>query len=228
MSSPLSTSDVSVVMPVYGPPEGFQEAVASVLDQEPGELLIIDDASPRPLPNLKSEKVPITIRRLETNSGPAAARNAGIGLATRPWLAFLDSDDVWPAGSLRRQLDRLQESGADLVLGRATVVDVMGKEVPPENQPEFLPLMGCMVMATRLARDFPFEESLRYGEDSDFYSRIRASGATVHKHSELVLHYRQREGSLMDGRSGGQRREDFLNLVRTAARRRQQGRASED
>lgn len=216
----IPTSDVSVVMPVYGPPEGFEEAVASALAQQPGELILVDDASPQPV----SPPPNVRLHRLENNNGPAAARNQGVKMATRPWLAFLDSDDLWFEDSLQTQLELLSQTNSQLVFGRARVVGPQGVELPEEQQPDFLPLLGAMVMETSLAREFPFEESLRYGEDSDFFARVRASGARVHKHPGVVLQYRQREGSLMDGRSGGQRREDFLNLVRTAALRRRVGR----
>ena len=52
-------------------------------------------------------------------------------MASRPHerqlLAFLDADDMWPAGKLARQVERLeQEPTLDVVLGRIRYVTVDG------------------------------------------------------------------------------------------------------
>ncbi len=88
---------ISVVIPTYNRSGLIIRAVESALAAvSPGdEILVIDDGSTddtadvlRPLHD--------RIRYIRTrNSGPGAARNRGIQLATRPLVAFLDSDDEW-------------------------------------------------------------------------------------------------------------------------------------
>jgi glycosyltransferase involved in cell wall biosynthesis len=40
--------------------------------------------------------------RMEVNGGPARARNLGLSEAKSEWVGFLDADDLWPEGKLRR------------------------------------------------------------------------------------------------------------------------------
>src|SRR5690606_26465230 len=72
------------------------------------EVIIVDDGSPIPLdPELDRSRV--RILRHERNLGAAAARNSGVAMARAGWIAFLDSDDVWIAGSLAPRLARARE-----------------------------------------------------------------------------------------------------------------------
>jgi mycofactocin system glycosyltransferase len=90
---------VSVVIPVRDRAVQLA-ALVSGLDPEL-EVIIVDDGSDPPLPGA-------TLRH-NTARGPAAARNAGIARATRPFVALLDSDVVPPAGWLDRLLPHFSD-----------------------------------------------------------------------------------------------------------------------
>lgn len=49
--------------------------------------------------------------RLPKQSGPAAARNAGIDACTGEFIAFLDADDVWLPGKLALQRSEMERRG---------------------------------------------------------------------------------------------------------------------
>jgi len=88
---------ISVVIPTYNRSGLVTRAVKSALDAvTPGdEILVIDDGSTDDTAEILRPSYD-RIRYIHTeNSGPGAARNLGIHLATCPLVAFLDSDDEW-------------------------------------------------------------------------------------------------------------------------------------
>lgn len=90
---------ISVIMPVYNRAEFVTDAIASVLAQSypDFELIVIDDGSTdgtaAAVKAVDDDRIrPIT---LPENSGPSAARNAGLAAAQGEIIAYLDSDNAW-------------------------------------------------------------------------------------------------------------------------------------
>lgn len=100
--------DVSVVCPVYNtPPDLLRRAAESVLRERLAlrELILVDDASDNPATlaacqALRDADARVVLHRLPRNAGPASARNAGLRMASAPWVGFLDADDLWLPGRL--------------------------------------------------------------------------------------------------------------------------------
>lgn len=103
---------VDIVIPAFGREKLLEEAVRSVQQQtfEDWRLLIVDDASATPLrcDSFAHDKR-IEIIRLEKNSGPALARNQGASRGDSPFIAFLDSDDLWQPQKLELQLELFKD-----------------------------------------------------------------------------------------------------------------------
>lgn len=101
----MSRPELSVVLPSFGRQRQTERAVASALAQDVDlEIVVIDDGSPSPLELAGDARIRIV--RFQQNQGAAAARNAGVAMAAADWIAFLDSDDAWPDGSLRPRLSQ--------------------------------------------------------------------------------------------------------------------------
>jgi len=102
---------VSIVLPTHDRLDFLREAVASVLAQTfaEWELIVVDDGSTDgSVAWLDSLGDPRIVIVTEPHSGnPAALRNLGVANAHSPWIAFLDSDDVWAPQKLELQLARL-------------------------------------------------------------------------------------------------------------------------
>lgn len=107
---------VSAVIPCFRCKATILRAVASVAAQSqvPAELILVDDCSAdgtrELLQQLASQYASGWIRMvfLDQNMGAASARNAGWGVATQPYIAFLDSDDAWHPEKIRIQCRYMQ------------------------------------------------------------------------------------------------------------------------
>lgn len=85
--------DLSVVVATRDRPHLVSGAVESALAQSmcTVEVIVVDDASVTPVPLAPDPR--LRCIRLNRPSGPAAARNAGLGAARGRWVLFLDDDD---------------------------------------------------------------------------------------------------------------------------------------
>jgi len=117
-------SVVGVVVPYYQREAGILgRALRSIALQEGVEgiailVVVVDDASPAPadaeIEGLDGQ-LPFRIQTIvQSNAGPAAARNRGIeALPVARYIAFLDSDDEWRKDHLRRAV-RALSTGFDV------------------------------------------------------------------------------------------------------------------
>jgi len=109
--------EISVIIPTYNRLAFLREAINSVLAQSfrDYELIVVDDGS--------TDETALYLKSLgqslrwvrQDNAGPSAARNHGIRLAQGALLAFLDSDDLWVAQKLAKQVGFMREN-ADAAL----------------------------------------------------------------------------------------------------------------
>lgn len=113
----MSDSLVSIITPAYNAARFVEETVRSVLNQthREWEMLIVNDCSKDDtwsvLQRLAREDPRIRPIAHETNGGPARARNTALRAARGPYVAFLDSDDLWLPEKLERQLALLKREG---------------------------------------------------------------------------------------------------------------------
>ena len=95
----MDVINVSVIMPVYNPPqEFFRDAVESILNQsyKNFELLIIDDGSDKYIEEIVKSYDDSRIKYYyQENSGVSVARNKGLKLAHGEYVAMADSDDLF-------------------------------------------------------------------------------------------------------------------------------------
>src|SRR5204863_4931864 len=99
---------LTIVIPVWNRQLLGERALRSAAAQLAAqvEVVIVDDASEPPfrVPADLLSNGSIRLLRLAENRGAGFARNAGIASAEAAWVAFLDSDDYWLAGTLEPRL----------------------------------------------------------------------------------------------------------------------------
>jgi len=111
--------EITVIVPFHDKPEQLERCLAALrASSEPFELIAVDDASRGArAPELARAHADRVIR-LERNSGPAAARNAGARHARSALLVFIDADVVVEPDTLARMRRELAaEPGAAALFG---------------------------------------------------------------------------------------------------------------
>jgi glycosyltransferase involved in cell wall biosynthesis len=95
---------ISVVIPSYNRAALLGEAIESALGQTrpPDEIVVVDDGSTDATPEVLARFASRVRAVRQANAGEAAARNRGVLEARGPWIAFLDSDDLWEPDALER------------------------------------------------------------------------------------------------------------------------------
>ncbi len=114
------TCDVSVIIPTYNSSSTLQRALDSVYGQSllPLEIIVVDDGSEdwadsQRITASYSDAITLRFLHQETNCGVSAARNVGIRASRCPYLAFLDSDNVWFRDKLALQYELMTTQGFD-------------------------------------------------------------------------------------------------------------------
>jgi hypothetical protein len=106
-------SHLSVIVPVYKVESYLPACVDSLLAQQMGkalEIILVDDGSPDQCPLMCDEyaRHHAEIRVVhQENRGLSGARNAGLRVATSPYVTFVDSDDTLASDTYPRLLQLL-------------------------------------------------------------------------------------------------------------------------
>ena len=104
---------LSIIIPYYNT-LSYTNELLKVLDPQitdDVECVLIDDGSTVPF---KSEYDWLTVIRKE-NGGPATARNAGINNSSGEYIAFIDSDDLVAEYYVKKILQKIAETNADVI-----------------------------------------------------------------------------------------------------------------
>ena len=200
---------VDVIIAAWNRADTIERAVQSALAQEAvNVVIVIDDGSTDDTAAKASRCDPsgsrVFVKSLQSNVGPAAARNAAIELSQAPWLAILDGDDFF----LPRRIQTLLSNSDEWDLIADSLVHV------PEHQAldlqttaistraelrksmltfetfvlgdlnrrgahrKELGFLKPLIRRSFLDRhELRYDESLRLGEDYAFYARALLAGA---------------------------------------------------
>jgi glycosyltransferase involved in cell wall biosynthesis len=121
--------DLSIIIPTYNRLWSLPEAIDSCPRGHGVEIIVIDDGSSDGTWDwLQSQQDIVTIR--QDNYGKAYAVNRGFDISAGRFVKFLDSDDMCIADQVRRQLEFIKQSDADIcVSGYIARYELTGREV---------------------------------------------------------------------------------------------------
>jgi len=210
MSAPL----VSVVMGVRDGETYLGEALDSIAHQcvEPIEVIVVDDGS-------RDATVEIAGRHhlrpqviSQAAAGISAALNRGISAARGEYLAFLDADDIWPAGRLAAMLEAIErDADIDCVFGSVVNTDARLDPIAP---PRPARLVGALLIRRASAlRLGEFDGGVAHAAIIDWSSRAEAAGLRFHAVDRPVL-LRRIHGDNFGIRDRATARGDLLRVIR--------------
>ena len=163
---------VSVIIPAYGCAKNIPWAIASVFYQDVEvEVIVINDRSKDDLDAVMAAYLDdprVVYVTNEQNMGAAKSRNRGVAMARGKYVAFLDADDEWAEGKLKRQLEILENEECVLC---CTARELKGPHWEPDGRilhvkerityKDLLKhnSISCssVVMLTSVAREFPMD-----------------------------------------------------------------------
>ena len=115
MENKKKKTKIDIILPNYNSSQFILETVKSILGQtyKNWKLIIVDDCSDKEtisvLKKIKKNKK-IRIFRLKKNHGAGFCRNYAIKKSYSPYLAFIDSDDLWKKDKLKKQINFMEKN----------------------------------------------------------------------------------------------------------------------
>ncbi len=190
---------ISVIIPVFNRAQWVAEAIESVLAQGMAdvEIICIDDGSTDDSAQVVQSFGASVVYRWQENKGVSAARNVGLRLVRSPFVTFLDSDDLFPAGKLARQLAILAANPTlGLVMGK--VEHLFLPSADPEmytftdqNRITWTVQLGAGLYRTAVFEQVGcFDETLPMGEDLDWFNRVKEQGVPMQTIDDVMIYYR--------------------------------------
>ena len=208
---------VSVIIPTYNREKIITKAIDSVFAQtyEDFEIVVLDDGSQDNTRAVVEAYGPKVHYFYQDNKGIAGARNAGMHQAAGDYIAFLDSDDYWLPRKLQRQMALfLDHPEYGMVACQCGSVQIDGA-YREKNRPgksgwilydlfnkNFIRTSSAVVKRACLEKVGGFDETLREGEEYDYWLRIAAEFAIGFINEPLTVYVDNTDGMSTDSLTG--------------------------
>ena len=190
---------ISVIIPTYNRAATITGSVQSILRQtyQDLELIVVDDGSTDGTAGLL-ENLPLRYI-YQANAGAAKARNTGIEAASGDYISFHDSDDLAYPDKLRRELDFMAKTGADIVSCNLRMQNYqMPHNLPTgiiTNQSLYGIGTQSLLLKASVAKSNPFPLGLPAYEDFAYLYGLSKNYKLAHL-NEVLVEYSYTENSL--------------------------------
>jgi glycosyltransferase involved in cell wall biosynthesis len=207
MSAPL----ISVIMPVFNAERFVGQAVESILQQtfDDFEFIAIDDGSTdHSLEILKKyassdRRIKIILRE---HRGLVDSLNHGVDSARGDWLARMDADDIALPQRFERQLQWLEQTGADICGSWIKLFGTADRRVikqPQTDEAIKMKMIFCapfthpvVIMKTDMVKQLRYNNAWEACEDYDLWERAARAGWKMTNVPDILLLYRQHKAQI--------------------------------
>ena len=212
---------ISVILPIYNVEEQLSRGIESILNQTymDFELLLINDGSTDSSLQICKDYARKDSRVVvidQVNQGVSAARNTGIENAKGNWIAFVDPDDYIHPNYLRRLVNVVNETGAEIAVCHYHIVHEEYDAFTQIAETEPVVMTGFESLKNFFGSDYTrnicpwgklvkkeLHEGLVYPvgrvqEDAHITYKLFARAKKVSYIDEYLYHYYQRKNSIMN------------------------------
>jgi len=212
---------VSIIIPVYNAENYINNAISNVLRQTYSniEVIVVDDGSTdKTLVNLMKDPLAKKIKIIEKeNGGVSSALNAGIKAMTSHWFKWLSADDVMNVDCIEvmmKHINNTEDKEDKIFYTSYDLIDKVGNKIDIFTEPNYndeprlkkcaLLLNNyygnattCMIHKSVFDRVGLFDESLKNGDDYDFWLRsLYQHDIQLHLIQENLARYRTHPNQL--------------------------------
>lgn len=220
---------ISCIVPVYNGERYLREALDSIFAQAyPNlEVIVVDDGSTDGTEKVVAAYGERIHALRQSNRGPAAARNLGLGAAKGEFVVFLDADDLWHPEKLMRQMACFRNR-PELDICVAHVENFWIPELNEEakrlqNRRIAKPVPGYVTGAL-LARKALFDTvghfntDLKHGDAQEWFIRAAEQRAVMELLPDVLLYRRLHFSNI--SRAVNDCFDDHLRIIKASLQRR--------
>ena len=197
---------IDIILPNFNSSDSIKETIKSIIDQtfKNWKLIIVDDCSDKKTKTILkkfSKNKKIKIFWLKRNKGAGYCRNYAIKKSKSPYLAFIDSDDIWKKDKLETQLRFMENNN---YLFTYTNYETFGKKIKfitPAKEYDFKKFINdtsictsTMIIKRNILKNIEFTNS-KICEDYFFKCKILKI-CNAYCLDDFLTKYRIRENSL--------------------------------
>lgn len=203
---------VSIITPTYNCGKFIAETIESVIDQSYAnwEMIIVDDCSKDNTKEVVEEYMKkdnrIKYHLLDKNSGAAVSRTKAMELAKGKYIAFLDSDDLWPKNKLEKQIKFMEDNNYNFTCTDYEQIDEKGnslnKIIKTKKKTNYngvlltCPVGNSTVMYNVEALGKFEVPNIRKRNDDALWLQILKKEEYIYGMDEVLMKYRIRENSI--------------------------------
>ena len=197
---------IDIILPNFNSSHYIKETIKSIIDQtfKNWKLIIVDDCSDKKTRTILkkfSKNKKIKIFWLKKNKGAGYCRNYAIRKSRSPYIAFIDSDDIWKKDKLETQLRFMENNSYQFTFTNYETFGKKIKFVSPAKEYDFKKFIydtsictSTMIIKRNILKNVEFTNS-KICEDYFFKCKIlkRCNAFCL---NDFLTKYRIRNDSL--------------------------------
>ena len=197
---------VDIILPNFNSSNYIRETLNSVINQtySSWNLIIVDDCSDKKTVNILkkySKNKRFKIYLLKKNRGAGYCRNYAIKKSKSPYVAFLDSDDIWKKNKIKLQVNFMKKNNYSFSYTNYEVFGNKSKNVVAPNKFDFYKFIhntsictSSMMIKRKILKNVKFTNT-KICEDYYFKCKI-LKNFNAYGLDDFLTKYRVRNNSL--------------------------------